>query len=83
MQRSLTNPSPFFPLLICALGMAAGALLPAHEVVIWEPAVGLVQHIQSAPVPNGGVGGRPVAPVPCDRSSATNFQTNLHEDASA
>ncbi len=25
-----------------------------------------------ATVTNGGVGGRPVAPVPCDRSSATN-----------
>ncbi|MGJ8477280.1 hypothetical protein [Sphingobium yanoikuyae] len=65
------------------------------------------QFFAIATVPNGGVGGRPVAPVPCDRSSATNsvpegrtqygaegrppspalgahnFQTNLHEDASA
>ena len=65
------------------------------------------QFLAIATVPNGGVGGRPVAPVPCGRSSATNsvpeghtqdgaegrspspalgvhnFQTNLHEDASA
>lgn len=30
------------------------------------------QFFAIATVPNGGVGGRPVAPVPCDRSSATN-----------
>ena len=30
------------------------------------------QFFAIATVPNGGVGGRPVAPAPCDRSSATN-----------
>ncbi|WP_314712961.1 hypothetical protein [Sphingobium yanoikuyae] len=30
------------------------------------------QFFAIATVTNGGVGGRPVAPVPCDRSSATN-----------
>jgi len=31
------------------------------------------QFFPIATVPNGGVGGRPVALAPCDRSSATNF----------
>ena len=30
------------------------------------------QFFAIATLPNGGVGGRPVAPVPCHRSSATN-----------
>lgn len=38
------------------------------------------QFFPIATVPNGGVGGRPVTGQR-DRSSATNFQTNHHEDA--
>lgn len=36
-----------------------------------------------ATVPNGGVGGRPAAPVPCDRSSATNSNASGRTEGSA
>lgn len=97
MQRSLTDhPSPTPIHAPCAVRVGG------HSFGFGA------QFFAIATVPNGGVGGRPVAPVPCDRSSATNsnpvgsqpqdgaegrspspalgahnFQTNLHEDASA
>jgi hypothetical protein len=98
MQRSLTDRLPPAPIHApCAVKFGG------HSFGFGA------QFFAIATVPNGGVGGRPAAPVPCDRSSATNsnpvgsqpqdgasegcslspalgahnFQTNLHEDASA
>ena len=61
MQRSLTDhPSPTPRHTPCAVRVGG------HSFGFGA------QFFAIATVPNGGVGGRPVAPVPCDRSSATN-----------